>query len=52
MAFHLQISRAIFKVYVPVEQKLECFPLQTVVNPFISLSLRIPQKEHTAGGDY
>ena len=52
MAFHSQNSRAIFKVYLPVERKLECLLLQTVVDPFISLSPRIPQKEHTAGGDY
>lgn len=39
MAFHLQNSRAIFKIYLPVEQNLECFLLRTVVNPsFFSLS--------------
>lgn len=34
MAFHLQNSRAIFKIYLPVEQNLECFLLRAIVNHY------------------
>lgn len=47
MAFHWQNSRAIFKIYLPVEQNLECFLFRTIVNPLFFFFM-----EHTSKRAY
>lgn len=51
MAFHLQNSRAIFKIYLPFEQNLECCFLQTVVNHYYFIK-NTSKRAYTTGGDY